>query len=251
MKFRTPFRRGFGLAAMVSLAALGPSCGQAILVASPGSTMVMFINPPSIALNGDTAVVSVLILEKAGTPAPDGTVVQFFTTLGRIQEQARTNDGVARVNLISEARSGTATVTAVSGGTVSATTSGTTTTTTTSGTTATGTVEIGRTRPDKLLGVAVTPRIDLSRGESIAMIKATVLDDKGDPVAGIPVRFTITDDRALDRIIDSSEPTTNNNGDAVTRVQTTRTVPGTIKVHVIMLAESAKETDIEIPVIKP
>jgi hypothetical protein len=67
----------------LSLGALTLSCGQAIITAPLGSTMAISINPPFIAANGDTAVVSVLVLEPAGTPVPDGTVVQFFTTLGR------------------------------------------------------------------------------------------------------------------------------------------------------------------------
>ena len=94
---------------MAALAIAGlvlPSCGQALLSAPSGSTLQIFVNPPFIAANGDTAVVSVLAIEPAGTPVPDGTVVQFFTTLGQIDEQAKTNDGVARVNLISDARNG-------------------------------------------------------------------------------------------------------------------------------------------------
>ena len=42
--------------------------------------------------------------------------MQFFTNLGDIDEQGKTNDGVARVNLRANGRSGVATVTAVSGG---------------------------------------------------------------------------------------------------------------------------------------
>ena len=67
------------------------------------------------AVNG-VSVVSCLLVEDVGTPVADGTVVQFFTTLGRIPEQGKTNDGVVRVNFQSDGRSGQATITAVSGG---------------------------------------------------------------------------------------------------------------------------------------
>ena len=74
--------RGAAAAAALFIAAITPaSCGQAILVAPDGSTMQMFVNPDFIAANGDTSVVSVLVIEPAGTPVPDGTVIQFFTTL--------------------------------------------------------------------------------------------------------------------------------------------------------------------------
>ena len=46
---------------------------------------------------GILEVISALLLEPAGTPVPDGTVVQFFTTLGRIEEQGRTNDGDSKI----------------------------------------------------------------------------------------------------------------------------------------------------------
>ena len=39
---------------------------------------------------------------------PDGTEVFFFTTLGRVDESGKTRNGVARVNFVSDARSGKA-----------------------------------------------------------------------------------------------------------------------------------------------
>jgi len=197
-----------------------PSCGQAILSSPDGTTLQIFVNPPFIAANGDKAVVSVLATEKAGTPVPDGTVIQFFTTLGRIDEQGKTNDGVARVNLISDARSGTAVVTAVSG----------------AATVKADNVVIGAPRVSTVRTQAVDPTIDLRLGKSIANIRATVLDDKGNPIPGIIVRFTLTNNPAFDRILDGSDVPTNNNGDAVNRVQTSRTTAGTITVKVEVLA---------------
>ena len=185
-----------------------------------GTTLQIFVNPPFIGANGDTAVVSVLAVEKAGTPVPDGTVIQFFTTLGKIDEQAKTNDGVARVNLISDARSGTAVVTAASGA-VSVQLEN---------------IVIGAPRVSLVRTQALDPTIDLRQGRSQASIRATVLDDKGNPIPGIIVRFTVTQSPATDRLPNGSDVTTDNNGDAINRVQTSRTTAGTITIKVEVLA---------------
>ena len=92
------------------------TCHQTLLLAPEGSSMDCFPNPDSIPAERGVSVVSCHILDGTGNPVPDGTVVQFFTTLGRIQEQGRTNDGVARVNFESTGRSGQAAITAFSGG---------------------------------------------------------------------------------------------------------------------------------------
>lgn len=225
----------------VLLCVLAASCGQAILIAPAGSSLSVFVNPSFIAANGDTAVVSVLILEPAGTPVPDGTVVQFFTTLGKIQEQGKTNDGVARVNLISDARSGTATVTAVSGGAVG----------TTGGARGTVDVVIGAPRVSRVLPFTIDPSINLALGQSIARFGVTVLDDKGNPVSGVSVRFSVASDAALDRLLDNPLVSTNNSGDAVGRVQTKRTDPGTVRIRIEVQAPGAPATapELTIPVI--
>jgi len=209
-----------GLIALAISVTTLASCGQAILSSPDGTTLQIFVNPPFIAANGDTAVVSVLAVEKAGTPVPDGTVIQFFTTLGKIQEQGKTNDGVARVNLISDARSGTAVVTAVSGPvSVKA-----------------DNIVIGAPRVTKVLTAALDPTIDLRQGKSIARVKATALDDKGNPIPGIVFRFSVSNNVATDRMLDGSDATTDNNGEAFNRVQTTRTVAGAISIKVEVLA---------------
>src|SRR5262245_20112371 len=98
--------------AVVGLALSHLTC-QAILTAPLGTIMVVQANPRTIGANGGVAIISAHLIEPAGTPVPDGTVVQFFTTLGRIEEQGKTNDGVARVKLVSDTRSGTADITAI------------------------------------------------------------------------------------------------------------------------------------------
>lgn len=216
----------------VLLGAFSLSCGQAILTAPVGATVAININPAFIAANGDRAIVSVLVLEPAGTPVPDGTVVQFFTTLGRIQEQGKTNDGVARVNLESDSRSGIAKVTVFSGPA-----------------TATSDVTIGSTRPSRIFVGVIDPRIDLRTGRNTAQFKVTVVDTNGNPVVGVPVRFTVLEDPALDTIL-GSDSFTDNNGDAFARVQTRRLDSGTIRLKAETLTGTTLAVEFTISVVE-
>lgn len=191
------------------------TCHQALFTAPPGSTITCFANPGFIAAFNGVSIISCLVTEPAGTLVADGTVVQFFTTLGRIPEQGRTNDGVVRVNLEADGRSGTADGTAVSGGAASApasTTPGSSTTTSTTVSpelsssgglsasalatvsalqnTATFTVRIGNINVARLNLVAFPPRLTDSR---TSQITANVFDASGNPVGGVPVFFEIVD----------------------------------------------------------
>jgi hypothetical protein len=149
-------------------------CHQAILTAPPESTVTLVANPTFIAANGEVSVISALVVEPAGTPVPDGTVVQFFTTLGRIDEQGKTNDGVARVNLVSDTRSGDATVTAFSGSSASEEV----------------TVTIGSGRPATVIVTADPLRIR-SNDPRHSRIVANVFDENGNPTRNVPVFFTV------------------------------------------------------------
>ncbi len=158
---------------LVALAALHLTCNQSILNAPSGTTMTIFANPASIPANGGVATITALLIEPAGTPVADGTVVQFFTTLGRIEEQGKTNDGVARVNLVAEARSGTANISAFSGTAKAEKLE----------------VKIGAILPTRLLLTANPTRLETRRASEIT---ATVLDTDSNPVSNIGVIFTIT-----------------------------------------------------------
>jgi hypothetical protein len=182
------------------------TCHQVIFHAPPGSTMSCVANPTAIAAFNGVAVISCVLLEEIGTPVADGTVVQFFTNLGRVPEQGKTNDGVVRINLQADGRSGRATVSALSGGgSLPAPTTVTVTTTpaqrgvsasdagsvvSLAGVTANDDVEvtIGNANAKQILVSANPPRITESRSSEIT---ATVFDDFGNPVAGVPVFFTV------------------------------------------------------------
>ena len=208
---RLPAGLGIGL---VVAASLQVACHQAILTAPPGSTIAIFANPTFIPAHGGVSVISALVIEPAGTPVPDGTVVQFFTSLGLIDEQGRTNDGVARVNLVSDSRSGNAEVTAYSGA-VQATLD--------------GGVDIGSALPARLLLTANPSRITDSRA---TWVTANVFDDDGNPVFNVPVFFTVVNDPSLEWMDSGGRPVhTDTNGRAEDVMRTRRASSGTAKVR--------------------
>ena len=208
------------------------TCNQAIMTAPPGSSLTVTANPPAIAAHGDVSVITAFVIEATGTPVADGTVVQFFTTLGRIDEQGKTNDGVARVNLVSDSHSGTAHVTAVSGGDV--TTSPTTSTTAAappvaptgfvsamavtgasalSAAAASGTVDvvIGTGRTLHVIVTVVPQR--LTSVSRTAQVVARVFDESGNPVPNVPVIFSTNG--ATENLDSQGRPVfTDNNGEA-------------------------------------
>jgi hypothetical protein len=198
-----------GTLLLASAALLHTTCHQAIMTAPPGSSLTLFANPPFIPANGGVSIITALVIEPAGTPVADGTVVQFFTTLGRIDEQGKTNDGVARVNLISDSRSGTAQVVAVSGGPAqggpapspSPTDSPTPTPAPDGGGSGSGsvTVTIGTALPATVQVTAdpSTIRVDLPR-ESV--ISAFVRDANGNGVANVPVIFSLSTPTGTERL---------------------------------------------------
>ena len=157
----------------VLLALTQGSCQQAILTAPAGATLQLVANPTFIPASGGVSIVSALVIEPAGTPAADGTVVQFFTTLGVIEEQGKTNDGVARVNLVADSRSGTAQVTAFSGAATS---------------TAPVEVTIGSALPERVLMSAEPGRLV---DQSSSRIVANVFDASGNPTVNVPVVMTV------------------------------------------------------------
>jgi len=194
-------RTVLGLLALVHL-----TCHQAILTADPDATLTLFVNPRTIAAHGAVSVVSAFVLDGTGFPVADGTVVQFFTTLGRIDEQGKTNDGVARVNLTSDSRSGEATITAFSGVANSS-----------------ATVRIGAVRPTRVFVRAEPSIITNSRSTHII---ATVVDIDGNPVPNVPVVFSVPG--AFEFMDSSGQPIfTNNNGEAED-VMRTRRPAGTV-----------------------
>jgi hypothetical protein len=231
------------LVAAVALVLL-MKCSQSLFTAPPGSSITLFTNPSHIPTNGGVSVVTAIVIDGTGQPVPDGTVVQFFTDLGRIDPQGRTNDGVAKVNLVSDGRSGTAKCSAISGGgdlpipTPTSTGTGTPTptpsasatastpaTTAPSGSDGPCTVRIGAGTVSGVVAIA-DPRNIARDAPRFTTLVATVLDDQGNPVANVPIVFTLPTTN-LNTFEESFESRglpvfTDNNGQARDRLFTSR-----------------------------
>jgi hypothetical protein len=224
--------------ALVTAALASVTCHQALFVAPPGSTMELFANPPFISAHGGVSIITAFLIEPAGTPVADGTVVQCFSDLGRVDEQARTNDGVARLNFVSDSRSGRATITCCSGGgTAPAPSPSPSPTPGPGGETASAaaaqacksvTVDIGSTIPTRIFLRAVPPRITESRSTHII---ATVVDSRGNPVFNVPVFFEVVDNPATEFMDRQGPVFTNQNGEAEDVMRTRRTSAGTAQVR--------------------
>lgn len=172
-----------------ALVAANLSCGDAPLTAPAGSTVFLLANPPFVVANGGVSVVTAVVTEPAGTFVPDGTEVFFFTDLGRIESSRQTKDGVARVNFVADTRSGTANVTAVSGGPAQAT-GGEGGASSGSGTgSASVTIVIGSALPAQVIVTANPNSVTISTPSRIV---ANVFDDNGNPVKNVPVVFTLS-----------------------------------------------------------
>ena len=168
------------------------------LTAPTGSVITLFAANSTVPLNGEVEIVATVIengttlppAERhgnrnagtgtssstsagAGTPVQNGTLISFTATLGTIEPaEARTNNGQVRVKFKSNGQSGTATITAFSGGT-------------------SGKLEnlkIGTAAVERVI-VSASPQT-LGPGGGLSVISALVQDTSGSPLAGVPVTFT-------------------------------------------------------------
>ena len=181
------------------LALLGPSCDKMPLMAPSSSTLTLYAARVSVGLNGAVDVTATVI-ESAGTPVQNGTVVVFTTTLGSIDPvEARTNSGSVTVKFNSGVQSGTAEIRASSG---------------------------GNTVKDALkisVGAAAVGKVELlanptalsTSGGSVELT-ALVSDLSGNRLGGVPVSFT-TDNG----ILGQTSVMTDVNGEARTTLTTT------------------------------
>ena len=235
------------LGAVLSAAGLAltmPACESVPLTAAPGTSMTLIANPEFVIANGGVSVVTAILVEPAGTFVPNGTEVFFFTNLGRIDASGKTVNGVARVNFVSDARSGNATVTAISGGPApapvpSATPAGSIPASGSASASSVGvsvpafgalaiaadqnsastTIHIGSALP-ALVVVRADPTI-VTIGRP-ATIRASVFDQFGNPVQNVPVSFSVSAGPAR---LESGGATlyTNSNGEVTDTLRATTT----------------------------
>jgi hypothetical protein len=144
----------------------------------------------------------------AGTPVQNGTLVTFTTTIGRIEPaEARTNNGQVRVKFVTGGQSGSATITAFSGG-------------------ASGKIEnlkVGSAAVERVLVTATPQTLGASGGTST--IAARVEDVNGAGLPGISVNF-VADVGSLS----ASSAVTDQDG--VARVQLTASRPTKVTANV-------------------
>jgi hypothetical protein len=173
------------------------SCESVPLTAAPGTMMTLIANPTFVAANGGTSVVTAILVEPAGTFVPDGVEIFFFTDLGHVDASGKTRNGIARVNFVADSRSGTATITAISGGPAPAPAPSPTPTPESGsvGVPQAGegsdqvTITIGSALPATVL---VTANPQLLAGSRAATVVANVFDGSGNPVRNVPVLFTVS-----------------------------------------------------------
>jgi hypothetical protein len=150
-----------------------PACDKMPLVAPTGTTITLFASSPTLGLNASIEITA-NVIESAGTPVQNGTVVNFTTTLGTIEPaEARTNNGVVTVRLVAGTRSGTAEIRAFSGGASSGEALK---------------VSVGAAAAGKVELLANPSALPAAGG--VVQLIAVVNDSSGNRLAGVPVSFT-------------------------------------------------------------
>ncbi len=200
---------------LIALVALPASCTRVPLVAPSGTVITLISTTNMLPINGSADIVAVLVengttstgtgtgapaaVPSTGNPVHNGTLVSFSTTLGRVEpaEAKTANGGQVTVKLIADGRSGVATVTAYSGGASK-----------------TLTVNIGAAAAARLLLSATPQTLPFTGGT--ATVSASVQDQQGNPIAGVPVTFS-TSAGTLGR----TSAVTDSSGFATTTVTTT------------------------------
>jgi hypothetical protein len=202
--------------------ALVAACDKVPLLAPTGSVITLLAATSTVSLNSEVTIIATVIengqapagtgtgtgtgtttttRSGGGTPVQNGTVITFTTTIGRIEpSEARTHNGQVTVKLITSSTSGTAVITAYSGG-ASAQLSN---------------LKIG-TAAAKTVSVTTTPQ-SLGVTGGTTQVVASVVDEGGSPIGGVPVTFS-TDKGS----ITPSTVTTDSSGVATATLTTTAT----------------------------
>jgi hypothetical protein len=230
-------RAGTAAALLAALAA----CAGVLFTAPPGSSMRLLASPPFVPANGGVSIITAILTEPAGTPVADGTIMLCFSDIGHVDPQGKTKNGIARVNFVSDSRSGIATITCLSGGEAPTPIASASPGTGggggggggTSGNGAgTVTVTVGNALVTAVRLRADPPRITISNSTHVF---ALVVGPNGNPLANVPVYFSIVPPSAgVDpgtEFFDVTGPVfTNNNGEAENVMRTRRQTAGTAQV---------------------
>ena len=178
---------------------LVPACDSVPLLAPSETTLSLFAGSAVLPLNGST-VLTATVIEQAGTPVQNGTLVTFVTNLGSIDPaEARTQGGTVTTRLHAGGVSGTATVGAISGSARATDVQ----------------IQIGGAAVASLL-LSATPGTVPTLGGTV-QIRAVVSDASGNRVSGVPVAFATTAGT-----LSQTTATTDGNGEGITLLTTAR-----------------------------
>lgn len=174
-------------------------CDKVALTAPTQSTITLFSSATVVPVNG-SAEITANVIEQAGTPVQNGTLVTFTTTLGSVDpREARTNNGRVTVRFTAAGTSGRASVVAFSGSAQSDALE----------------ITVGAAAASRVV-LNVTPG-SLPVGGGTVTITATVTDENGNRLPGVPVTFTASSGTLLNGTV-----LTDPNGEARTTLTATR-----------------------------
>ncbi len=194
-------------------------CDKVPLLAPTNTTIRLNVGLGVLPIAGSTEITAIVI-ESAGTPVQNGTVVTFTSTLGTTEpREARTTNGQATVRYVAGSQSGTAKVGAFSGGSKSDLVD----------------ILVGAAAAGAVALRASTPFVPATGGSTDVI--ATVVDTGGNPLRGAPVRFTTTFGE-----LSQTSVLTNDEGEARSQLTTNVTAEVTARVGTGATAPEGKVT---------
>lgn len=228
------------LLTIVIVGAAQLACDRAQLTSPTGSSISITSDRDVLPLNGQ-ATLRAVVIESAGTPVQNGTVVNFTTTLGLVEPpEAKTVNGIATAVFNAGSISGTSVIHAFSGGARTG-----------SGNSSSGGVEIrvGAAAAGGISVSATPPSVSQSGGT--VTISALVLDSANNPLPGVSVLFS-----ASSGVLQSTTALSDANGIARTQFTTSQTstvtaIAGSAKADVQVTVSTAPTVTIEVSPANP
>jgi PKD repeat protein len=179
------------LSALLIAGACSSACDKVPLLAPTESTITLTVSTTTVPVSG-TATLLASVVEAAGTPVHNGTLVTFTSSFGTVDPvEARTEGGVAIARFVAGTQSGTAVIGAFSGAAKAENVE----------------VKVGGAAAAALVVRADPQAISAAGGSS--EIVATVPDESGNPLPGVPVTFSTTAGQ-----LNPGQATTGSNGEA-------------------------------------
>lgn len=188
------------------------ACDRVPLTSPTGSTIALSVDRDTLPLNGQ-ATVTAVVTESAGTPVQNGTTVTFQTSLGRTDPiEAQTVNGKATVTFLAGTVSGTAAISAFSGGARTG-----------SGNSSSGgvSIKVGTAGVERV-SVRTEPVNVPVTGGTVSVV-AAIFDAAGNPVINTPVTFAVDFGT-----LSANVATTDGNGEARVLLTTNRTTKVTV-----------------------